>query len=328
MSESLLSSRISFRRILQDIENDKNLSSVSDWALAYEKEYRKHAEGKEYTTEELLEEINSCWLVMSRAMQVGIEQPLQPKIVLPRMQHGLAYIYNKNSLKGRLTGERASNAIASALSMAEGNVSGVPIVALPTAGACGVVGPAISVTIAEFNPGQERILRGLATALAIKRVFRDNASVSGAKHGCQAEIGAAAAMAAGAVTEIISGNPYQVVQSVAMTLQAFLGLVCDPVGGFVICPCIYRNVIALCAALAYAELACAGIEFPIPADEVIAAMDKIGRRMPCSLRETGRGGLAATPTGVQLKRLLVANISETNRPRVKKEYLRGTLNVP
>src|SRR5439155_27024357 len=143
----------------------------------------------------------------------------------------------------------------------------------------------------------ERVIDALATAALIGAVIPDRASPSGAEGGCQAETGAAAAMAAGAATEMLGGNPTQVAHAVALAQQGTLGLVCDPLGGLVELPCVFRNATAAAIALAAVEMALAGITFAIPADEVIDTMGEIGDAMDLRYRETAGGGLAATPTG-------------------------------
>jgi len=298
------SSLITFARILREIEQ-KGLHSISDWLIEYERDLHRHTEGREYTVHELLEEIAVRWNIMSRTMQEGQEYPLQPLVSLRANGHGLAYTLAHNPHRGVLLGD-VGNTVIWALALSEGNISGKCIVPLPTGGACGIVGPTIQMVIEQLQPESEKVLRGLMTAIAIQTVIATNASVAGAQHGCQAEIGSAAAMAAGAAVEIISGEPRKVIQAVAMALQYFLGLVCDPVAGLVEIPCIFRNAPTPLVALTYAWMAIEGIEFLIPADEVIEAMDKIGRRMPCPLKETGRGGLAGTPTGIRSKKALFA----------------------
>ena len=130
-------------------------------------------------------------------------------------------------------------------------------------------------------------------------VIASRASLSGAEGGCQAECGSAAAMAAGAAVDLLGGTPQQVGHAVALALKNLLGLVCDPVAGLVEVPCVKRNAGATMIALLAADMALAGIKSVIPVDEVIDAMAAIGRSMPDALRETGRGGLAATPTGLE-----------------------------
>jgi L-serine dehydratase len=190
--------------------------------------------------------------------------------------------------------------IARALAVAEVNASMGRIVAAPTGGASGVL-PAVLTTIAERTGApRERTVLALVTAAAIGGVIAARATLSGAAGGCQAEIGSASAMAAAAAVELAGGTPSQAGHAASFALQGLLGLVCDPVGGLVEVPCVVRNATGTAVALAAVELALAGVEFPIPLDEVIDAMGHVGRSLPPSLRETARGGLAVTPTGKAL----------------------------
>jgi L-serine dehydratase len=148
----------------------------------------------------------------------------------------------------------------------------------------------------------EKLIDALATAGLIGAVVAERASLSGAEGGCQAETGAAAAMAAGATVEMIGGTPTQSGHAVALTMQGMLGLICDPLGGLVELPCVYRNATGSAIALAGIEMAMAGVTFAIPVDEVIDVMGEVGRGMDVRYRETAGGGLAATPTGRRLAR--------------------------
>ncbi len=152
----------------------------------------------------------------------------------------------------------------------------------------------------------EALVRGLFTAAVIGLVIAENASISGAYGGCQAECGSAAAMAAGAIVEMAGGTPQQSAEAVALSLKNMLGLVCDPVAGLVEVPCVKRNAFGAIHALLAAEMAMAGIQSVIPADEVIAAMHQIGLVMPKALRETSEGGLAKTPTAQKITERLLA----------------------
>jgi L-serine dehydratase len=158
------------------------------------------------------------------------------------------------------------------------------------------------------------MVHALATAGLIGAVVAVRASLSGAEGGCQAETGAAAAMAAGAGVELLGGTPRQAMHAVAVTMQGTLGLICDPLGGLVEVPCVYRNATGAAMALAGIEMALAGVEFPIPADEVVDTMGQIGREMDVRYRETAGGGLAATPTGRRLARERLVQL----KPRKKK----------
>jgi L-serine dehydratase len=187
-----------------------------------------------------------------------------------------------------------------ALAVQEVNAAMGVIVAAPTAGGAGVL-PAVLTGLAKARSiSDDKVVDGLATAGLIGAVVAERASLSGAEGGCQAETGAAAGMAAGAATEMLGGSPSQVGHAVALTMQGTLGLVCDPLGGLVELPCVFRNATGSAIALAGIEMALAGITFAIPVDEVIDVMGEIGREMDVRYRETAGGGLAATPTGRRL----------------------------
>lgn len=195
-----------------------------------------------------------------------------------------------------------SEVIAEALSMAESNACMCRIVAAPTAGACGVM-PAVLLPLYRRNDySQQQILEALYVACGIGAVIATKASIAGATGGCQAEIGTASAMAAGALVHLRGGSNQQIGNAVAMAIKNLMGLVCDPVAGLVEIPCVKRNVIGALNAVSAADMALAGIESRIPVDEVIDAMGEVGRRMPVEFRETALGGLAATPTGKAVKK--------------------------
>jgi L-serine dehydratase len=190
--------------------------------------------------------------------------------------------------------------LARALAVQEVNAAMGVIVAAPTAGGAGVL-PAVLTGLAEARKiGDDAVVDALAVAGLIGAVIAERASLSGAEGGCQAETGAAAAMAAGAATEMLGGTPAQVGHATALAMQGTLGLVCDPLGGLVELPCVFRNATGSAIALTGIELAMAGVEFKIPVDEVIDVMGQIGREMDVRYRETAGGGLAATPTGRRL----------------------------
>ena len=178
------------------------------------------------------------------------------------------------------------------------------IVAAPTAGSCGVL-PAVLIPLAEERDvPEETILEALYIAAGFGQVTALRASVAGAEGGCQAEIGTASAMAAAALTHILGGTAQQCADAYAIALGNLLGLVCDPVAGLVEVPCVKRNVIGAVNAVSAANMAAAGIRSRIPVDEVIDAMGEIGSALPADLRETGLGGLAATPTGKRVAQSL------------------------
>ena len=201
---------------------------------------------------------------------------------------------------GPLAGTPFRDILARALAVQEVNAAMGVIVAAPTAGGAGVL-PAVLTGLADARGvDDERVVDALATAGLIGAVVAERASLSGAEGGCQAETGAAAGMAAGAATEMLGGTPRQAAHATALAQQGTLGLVCDPLGGLVELPCVFRNATGAAIALAAIEMALAGVEFAIPADEVIDTMGEIGRSMDVRYRETAGGGLAATPTGRRL----------------------------
>ena len=198
-------------------------------------------------------------------------------------------------------GEFMDEVIVQAISMAESNACMRRIVAAPTAGSCGVV-PAVLLPLCEREHyTQHELLEALYVASGIGAVIAYRASISGAAGGCQAEIGTASAMAAGALVSLRGGTNEQIGHAVAMALKNLMGLVCDPMAGLVEMPCVKRNVVGAVNAISAADMALAGIESRIPVDEVIDAMGEVGRRMPVEFRETALGGLAATPTGKAVK---------------------------
>ncbi|WNQ10368.1 L-serine ammonia-lyase, iron-sulfur-dependent, subunit alpha [Paenibacillus aurantius] len=197
-------------------------------------------------------------------------------------------------------GGPAGKAMAYALSVSEVNASMGRIVATPTAGSCGVI-PGVFVSMQEqYGWDDTHMTEGLFTAGALGYVIANRSFVSGAEGGCQAEIGSAIAMAAGALVELRGGTPRQALHAVGLALKNSLGLICDPVGGLVEIPCIVRNGFGSVTALAASDMALAGIRSAIPSDEVIGVMLEVGANMPERYRETAKGGLAATPTGQRI----------------------------
>lgn len=203
---------------------------------------------------------------------------------------------------GPLAGTVFHDVLARALAVQEVNAAMGVIVAAPTAGGAGVLPAVLTGLAASRGVGDDALVSALAAAGLVGAVIAERASLSGAEGGCQAETGAAAAMAAAAGTELLGGSPRQAGHAVALTLQGMLGLVCDPLGGLVELPCVFRNATGAAIALAGIEMALAGITFAIPVDEVIDTMGEIGRAMDVRYRETAGGGLAATPTGRRLAR--------------------------
>ena len=198
---------------------------------------------------------------------------------------------------GRLCGPFFSAVIATALKTGECNACMRRIVAAPTAGASGVL-PAVLLPLQQRDSLSDEVMtQALYVAAGFGQVIASRASISGAEGGCQAEVGSASGMAAAALVSLKGGTPEQMAHACALALSNTLGLVCDPVAGLVEVPCVKRNVMGAVNALSCAEMALCGVKNAIPCDEVIDAMRSVGDALPASLRETGMGGLAATPTG-------------------------------
>jgi L-serine dehydratase len=198
-----------------------------------------------------------------------------------------------------ICGEVLSRAIVHSMAVLELNASMGVIVAAPTAGSSGVV-PGLLLALQEVHGfSDEKIIEALYTAGAIGYLLMRNASVAGAEAGCQAEVGAASAMAAAAAVELMGGTPKQCLDAAATALSNLLGLVCDPIAGLVESPCQNRNAVGVANALTCAEIALSGVVQMIPFDEMADTMLRVGKRIPFELRETALGGCAATPTGCQ-----------------------------
>ena len=204
--------------------------------------------------------------------------------------------------QGGLCGPLMGRAIARALAVAGCNASMGRIVAAPTAGSCGILPGCLVSLVEDRGFREEDVIMSMFTAGAFGMVIANRASIAGAQGGCQAECGSAAAMAAAALVEIMGGSPAQCAHACAMAIASQLGLVCDPVAGLVEIPCIKRNASGLVIAFSSADMALAGIESRIPADECLDAMRNIGDAMSDTLKETAKGGLAATPTGIRLQK--------------------------
>lgn len=216
--------------------------------------------------------------------------------------HDAAKLRDYNETHHALSGYEMIDAVKGAIATNEVNAAMGIICATPTAGSSGTIPGALFKLEKTHDLTEEQMIDFLFTSALFGRVVANNASVVGATGGCQAEVGSASAMAAAAAVAIFGGSPEASGHAMALAISNLLGLVCDPVAGLVEIPCVMRNAIGSGNALISADLALAGIESRIPVDEVIEAMDKVGRNLPASLRETGLGGLAGTPTGEAIKR--------------------------
>lgn len=254
------------------------------------------------STELVLEQMAAYYDIMKEAVYKGIDSELKTRSGLTGgdAKRVRAYMHN-----GAVSlGTEACSAMAYALAVSEINASMGRIIATPTAGSCGII-PGVFVSSQErFGWSDEHMVHGLFSAGAIGYVIANNSFVSGAEGGCQAEIGSAIGMAAGALVELRGGTPEQAVHAVGLALKNSLGLICDPVGGLVEVPCIVRNGFGAVTAMAAADMALAGVKSVIPSDEVIDVMLEVGSAMPEKHRETAMGGLAQTPTGKKIMKEL------------------------
>lgn len=260
---------------------------------------KQEAALKQQNEAEVLAQMEKNWQVMKESIATGIENPQRSKGGLIGGEGRKLYDYCQSGAP-LLSGQSVMEAVSYALAVAEVNATMGRIVACPTAGSCGIV-PGVLKKIQELdNLSDEQIAVALMTCAGFGMVIAHRASVSGAVGGCQAECGAASAMAAAAAVELRGGTPEQAGQACAMVLKNVMGLVCDPVAGLVEVPCAKRNALGASLAMVMADLALSGVTSVIPVDEVITAMGAVGRSLPESLRETARGGLAVTPTGLEL----------------------------
>ncbi|MEH7546229.1 MULTISPECIES: L-serine ammonia-lyase, iron-sulfur-dependent, subunit alpha [Bacillaceae] len=250
------------------------------------------------TREEVLSFMDRNLTVMEKAVERGLKGVTSHS----GLTGGDAVLLQKYIEKGNfLSGETILDAVSKAVATNEVNAAMGTICATPTAGSAGVVPGTLFAVKRKLNPTREQMIAFLFTAGAFGFVVANNASISGAAGGCQAEVGSAAGMAAAAIVEMAGGSPNQCAEAMAITLKNMLGLVCDPVAGLVEVPCVKRNAMGAANAMVAADMALAGITSRIPCDEVIDAMYRIGQSMPTALKETAQGGLAATPTGRELE---------------------------
>ena len=236
------------------------------------------------------------WQVMEESLKRGLKNYEKSVSGLTGGDAVKLYAYRQHGY----TGEAVLSAAASAVGVSEVNAVMGRIVACPTAGSCGIVPAAIYAAAEKNGNNIDEIVDVLFTASGIGMVVEANASIAGAYGGCQAECGTAAGMAAGALVQLAGGTPEIVGNAVALAIKNLLGLACDPVAGLVEVPCVKRNGFIAVHAMVAADMAMAGVQSVIPVDDVIDAMNRIGRSMPSSIKETAEGGLATTKTGLRL----------------------------
>ncbi|MDR2521542.1 MAG: L-serine ammonia-lyase, iron-sulfur-dependent, subunit alpha [Spirochaetaceae bacterium] len=259
---------------------------------------RDQAAAMEKSEDELYAAMRRNYQVMREAVEKCAEKELRSTSGL---SGGGGFRLMEAAQKNPLSGRFCAQAIARAVACAEYNAAMGKIVAAPTAGSCGIL-PAALITMQEERGLDERAaVMALFTAGGIGMVIANQASISGAEGGCQAECGSAAGLAAAALVEMAGGSAETAAAACGIAIANQMGLVCDPVAGLVEIPCIVRNAGGVMCALSAAEMALAGMALPIPVDEIIDAMREVGETLPAALRETARGGLAATPSGAAFK---------------------------
>ncbi|MDD3347602.1 L-serine ammonia-lyase, iron-sulfur-dependent, subunit alpha [Oscillibacter sp.] len=255
-------------------------------------------EERQVTAEASKEKMQATW----KAMLESVETYQGQRRSLSGLVGGDGERMRAYAAKGEtLCGEYLQEVITTALCVGESNACMRKIVAAPTAGACGVL-PAVLVPLYQAGRAdEEEILKALYVSAGIGAVVSYRACIAGASGGCQAEIGTASAMAAGALTALRGGDAQKIGHAVAMALKNLMGLICDPVAGLVEVPCVKRNVVGAVNAVSCADMALAGITSRVPVDQVIDCMGDVGGRLPVEFRETALGGLAATPFGQSVK---------------------------
>ncbi|GGF11345.1 putative L-serine dehydratase, alpha chain [Halobacillus andaensis] len=282
-----------FRNVAELVERaEKESISLSEVMI------RQEMEVKQLTREKIFEQMERNLEVMEKAIEDGLKG-VQSHSGLTGGDAVLIQNYMRD--KEPLSGHLLMDAVSKAVATNEVNAAMGTICATPTAGSAGCVPGTLFAVKDKLNPTREQMIRYLFTSGAFGFVVANNASISGAAGGCQAEVGSAAGMAAAAIVEMAGGTPAQSAEAMAITLKNMLGLICDPVAGLVEVPCVKRNAMGASNAVVAADMALAGVTSRIPCDEVIDAMYKVGQRMPTAFRETAQGGLAATLTGKKLE---------------------------
>lgn len=264
----------------------------------YELQLDQEMEASDMTKDEIYDYLRKTYEIMKKSANAGLAEPITS---MSGMTGKNAFKVNDYSMNSKsISGSLITKAMARALSTSEVNASMGRIVAAPTAGASGIL-PATLVTMQdEFDYSDEEIFNALLTASAVGEIIAVNATISGAEGGCQAECGAAAAMAAAAIIELRGGSINDIFTAASFALKNIMGLICDPVCGLVEYPCNLRNASGVVNAIISADLTLAGVEALIPFDETVGAMGNVGKELPVSLKETAIGGIAGTETAQRL----------------------------
>lgn len=247
--------------------------------------------------------------VMYEAVKKGVNTSQKSKMGM--VGGDAKKLYGALKKLGNMMGNKVTvRAMAYAIAVGEQNACMGRIVAFPTAGGAGVVPGTLFSCAEHFKAGKRKLLNGMFTASTTGLIIAEGATLSAAKGGCQAEVGAGVAMAAAGLTEMRGGTPEQCFDAAAMGLKSYLGLACDPLGGLVEVPCIKRNALGCMSAIGASDMAMAGVKSFIPFDEVVFAMKNIAQIMSPKLRETALGGLAVTKTGNMIKKKLGMRITK------------------
>ena len=263
---------------------------ISEWMI------RREMEVSGMERNDMIAQMDVSLTVMEEAVQKGLNGVMSHS----GLTGGDAVLLKKYRAKGlALSGDLLINAVSYAIATNEVNAAMGKICATPTAGSAGVVPGTLFAVREKLHASREDMIAFLFCAGAFGGVVANNASISGAEGGCQAEVGTASGMAAAAIVEMAGGTPQESAEAFAIALKNMLGLVCDPVAGLVEVPCVKRNAAGASNAIVAADMALAGIKSKIPCDEVISAMQAIGQSMSVRLKETALGGLAQTPTGLR-----------------------------
>lgn len=283
---------VNFGYELIEVCKEKNMPI---WEYTLEEEVKETGRSKE----EVFENMRKNLKVMIESAEYGLKNDVRS---VSGLIGGDALKLNKYASNGNtLTGKFMVKAMARALSCSEVNAAMGRIVAAPTAGSCGIMPATIISAGEQLSKSEDEMVKALFTASGVGIIIAKNATMAGAEGGCQAECGSAAAMASAAVVEMMGGTPEQALNAGAIVFKNILGLVCDPIAGLVEVPCAKRNASGTVSALTTADMVMGGVYSKIPFDETVSAMYKVGKSMPCELRETAQGGLAITETGLKLK---------------------------
>lgn len=280
---------------LIDICSSKN---IAIWRYTLLEEIEKSGEDEQT----ILDRMKRSLKVMRESAEYGLTHEVTSVSGLIGKDAVKVYKYAKSN--NTICGEFLVKAMARALSCSEVNAAMGKIVAAPTAGSCGILPAVIISTGEKYVKSEDELVKALLTASGIGIIIAKNATLAGAEGGCQAECGSAAAMASGAVVEMLGGSPKQALDSAAIVIKNILGLVCDPIAGLVEVPCAKRNIGGTVSALSTADLVISGVESKIPFDDCVSAMYTVGKQLPCELRETAMGGLAVTKRGLEIKAII------------------------